>query len=57
MKIIITKSDWGMDDIPTTPERMEAVKDAGFDGFEAFFPPRSPVKRPHQGAFRAHNRR
>ena len=37
MELIITKSDWGMDDIPTTPARMEAIKNAGFDGFEAFF--------------------
>ncbi|MBU03331.1 MAG: hypothetical protein CME55_08565 [Halieaceae bacterium] len=37
MEILITKSDWGMDAIPGTPARMEAVKAAGFDGFEAFF--------------------
>ena len=37
MKLIITKSDWGMDHMGTTAERMEAVAAAGFDGFEAFF--------------------
>ena len=35
MEILITKSDWGMDAIPGTLARMEAVKAAGFDGFGA----------------------
>ena len=37
MDIIITKSDWGMDHMGSTADRMEAVAAAGFDGFEAFF--------------------
>ena len=37
MKIIITKSDWGMDHMGSTADRMEAVAAAGFDGFEQIF--------------------
>ncbi|MFT5114028.1 MAG: hypothetical protein ACI8P9_003361 [Parasphingorhabdus sp.] len=37
MKLIVTKSDWGMESMGDLPARMQAIADAGFDGLECFF--------------------
>jgi hypothetical protein len=37
MKLMITKSDWGMEYLGDLPQRLREFSDAGFDGVECFF--------------------